>query len=76
MVVRWFESIGSSTPKQIQMKPRLVFSRTQKVKRSFTIDDKIIRHYSELYGISIRDARQRYKMFLLQTRLNNANIYA
>ena len=58
------------------MKPRLVFSRTQKVKKSFTIDDKIIRNYMAVYGLSIIEAKNRYKMFLLQTKLNNPNLYA
>ena len=54
---------------------RLVFSRTNKVRKSFTIDDKIIRQYVELYGISIREAREKYKLFLLQTQLNKPNLY-
>lgn len=52
------------------MKPRLVFSRTRKVRRSFTIDDKIIRQYMVVYGLSIIEARQRYKSFILGTKLN------
>jgi len=52
------------------MKPRLVFSKDRKVRRSFTIDDKIIRQYVELYGLSIREARERYKLFILHTQLN------
>jgi hypothetical protein len=52
------------------MKPRLVFSRDRKVRRSFTIDEKIIRQYVELYGLSIKEARQKYKLFILSTQLN------
>lgn len=55
---------------------RLVFSRSRKVRKSITIDDKIIRQYVELYGLSIREARERYKIFLLQTQLNKPNLYA
>lgn len=51
------------------MKPRIVFSRTRKVKRSYTIDDQIIRKYIALYGISIKEARERYSLFILQTKL-------
>lgn len=55
---------------------RLVFSRTRKVKKSITIDDKIIRQYVELYGLTIKEARQKYKMFQLQLQLNQPNLYA
>jgi hypothetical protein len=55
---------------------RLVFSRTRKVKKSFTIDDKIIRQYVEFYGLSIKEARQKYKLFQLQLQLNNPTLYA
>jgi len=72
MVVRQFDSASSSTPKHNPM--RLVFSRTRKVKKSITIDDKIIRQYVELYGLSIKEAREKYKMFQLQLQLNNPNL--
>ena len=52
------------------MKPRIVFSRTRKVRRSLTIDDQIIRKYIALYGISVKEARERYSLFILNTKLN------
>jgi hypothetical protein len=55
---------------------RLVFSRTKKVKKSITIDDKIIRQYVEFYGMSIKEAREKYKMFQLRLQLNQPNLYA
>jgi hypothetical protein len=55
---------------------RPVFSRKNKVRKTFTIDDKIVRQYVELYGISIREARQMYRTFLLRMQLNNPNLYA
>lgn len=55
------------------MKPRIVFSRTRKVRRSFTLDDKIIQQYVELYGITLREAREKYKLFILRTQLSNPN---
>jgi hypothetical protein len=54
---------------------RLVFSRTRKVRKSITIDDKIIRHYMELYGLGIREAREKYKMFQLRMQMNNPTLY-
>jgi hypothetical protein len=55
---------------------RLVFSRTRKVRKSITIDDKIIRQYVELYGISVKEAREKYKMFQLRMQMSNPNLYA
>lgn len=54
---------------------RLVFSRTKKVRKSFTIDDKIIRQYVELYGISVKEARQKYKLFHLRMQMSNPKLY-
>lgn len=54
---------------------RLVFSRTRKVKKSITIDDKIIRQYVELYGLTIKEARQKYKLFQLRMQMNNPTLY-
>jgi hypothetical protein len=58
------------------MKAKLVFSRDRKVRRSFTIDDKIIRQYVELYGLSVKEAREKYKMFQLRMQMSNPNLYA
>jgi hypothetical protein len=55
---------------------RPVFSRRNKVRKTFTIDDKIIRQYVELYGISVREAREKYRLFVLRMQLNNPNLYA
>lgn len=52
------------------MKPRIVFSRNKKVRRSFTIDDAIVRKYIVLYGLTIKEARERYSLFILNTKLN------
>jgi hypothetical protein len=55
---------------------RPVFSRKNKVRKTFTIDDKIVRQYVEYYGISIKEARQMYRLFVLRMQLNNPNLYA
>lgn len=58
------------------MKAKLVFSRTKKVRRSFVVDDQIIQKYVTLYGIPVREARQRYKTFILSIQLQKPNLYA
>ena len=58
------------------MKPRLVFSRSRKVRRSFTIDDRIVKKYMDVYGISIIEAKHLYKKFILGTQLSKPNLYA
>ena len=78
-VEQWADSTPRITPIVLTkhttpMRP--VFSRRNKVRKTFTIDDKIIRQYVEYYGISIKEARQMYRLFVLRMQLNNPNLYA
>ena len=54
----------------------LVFSRTKKVRRSFVVDDQIIQKYVILYGIPVREARRKYKTFILSIQLSKPHLYA
>lgn len=54
----------------------LVFSRTKKVRRSFVVDDQIIQKYVTLYGIPVREARRKYKTFILSIQLSKPHLYA
>lgn len=55
---------------------RVVFSRHKKVRKSFSIDERIIRRYMELHGLTPRQAREKYRLFLLSVRMDRAELYA
>jgi hypothetical protein len=47
---------------------RLVYSRTKRVRRSFTIEDQIFKKYILLYGF--KEAKIKYKLLKLRIELN------
>lgn len=47
---------------------RLVYSRTKRVRRSFTIEDQIFKKYIALYGF--KEAKIKYKLLKLRIELN------
>lgn len=51
---------------------RLVYSRTKRVRRSFTIDDQIFRKYIALYGF--KEAKQRFKLLKLRIALTKPEL--